>query len=60
MASNAQYNAGTAAALAYIRHEIDVLPIPPFARDMIPIDQEPVVARDVAKVVIDAYEKAPK
>ena len=56
MASERDYNAGAVAALAYIKHEVATLPIPPFARGMIPVDKEPVAAADIAKVVIDAVD----
>jgi hypothetical protein len=56
MATKADYDTGAAAALALIRHEIEVLPIPGFARGMIPVDKEPAAAAAIAKVVIDAVD----
>ena len=59
--TKAQYDAGTAAALALIRHEVevDVMPkVPAFMRGMIPVDKEPEAAATIAKVVLDAADKA--
>jgi len=55
-ATKEDYDVGAAAALALIRHEIQVLPIPGFARGMIPVDKEPAAAAAIAKTVIDAVD----
>ncbi len=58
MATREDYDVGTAAALALIRHEVDVLPIPGFVRGMIPVEREPEAAALFAKTVIDVVDDA--
>jgi len=54
MASKADYDAGTAAALAAIRNAVNQLP--GFERGMVPATREPAAAAAIAKVVIDAVD----
>jgi len=57
-ATKADYDAGTAAALALIQKEVhDIMPQIPFIfRGRIPVDKEPDAAALLAKTVIDAVE----
>jgi hypothetical protein len=56
--TQAQYDAGKAAALALIRKEIPLL-VPGWAQHFIPVDKEPIVAQAVAKAVLDAALAVP-
>ena len=53
MTPQAEYDAGTAAALKLMRADIETM-VPNMFRGMIPVDKEPALAAAVAKVVIDA------
>ncbi len=57
MAIKEDYDAGTAAALQYLRGEIDRL-VPSMFRGMIDASKEPGESAAVAKVVIDAVDDA--
>jgi hypothetical protein len=57
-ATKADYDTGTAAALAAIRNAVNQLP--GFERAMIPAEKEPAAAAAIAKTVIDAVFAARK